>query len=420
MDRIIAFFTNNWQQKTISFVIALIIWLFLWNSLTETKTLPNVPIRVINLPEDKTIVGMMPNGILNRRLNLSLNGSKRTIDELEPGDIEVLVDASTFENDEQLLAITRKNLLSLNPNLNVTSTIDEVKHPEFIIKLSKIVSRKVPITILPPEGIVPDGYEYLDIWPQKLTQIMTGPEEQVEALAVKGIELKLDFSEISKADLDRIKTSRENFHDDEVSFFIPARLKKITVPFRNNTLEEINDPEAQNLHIDFMRKEALPLATELPVRLFYPLETSALYNPGTLTLSTKRSIKLRDGLTYLPMQFYLKDVSRHFIEVVKDFLVITVVASKEKPELAWGLSIIAPHELENRYVATLISQNSDSKSTEPRHSRKREDHLRARFRRFLQHLTLYSAPDKIFDLVATIENNEVVVKVQHFSLDAAR
>lgn len=89
MDRIIAFFTNNWQQKTISFVIALIIWLFLWNSLTETKTLPNVPIRVINLPEDKTIVGMMPNGILNRRLNLSLNGSKRTIDELEPGDIEL-------------------------------------------------------------------------------------------------------------------------------------------------------------------------------------------------------------------------------------------------------------------------------------------------------------------------------------------
>lgn len=401
-------------------MIALIIWLFLWNSLTGTIMLPNVPIRVINLPEDKTIVGMMPNGVLNRRINLTLEGSKRTIDELEPGDIEVLVDATTFESDEQLLSITRKNLLSLNPALNVNRTIDEVSYPEYIIKLSKIVTRRVPITILPPKGTPPAGYEYLDIWPQRLIQTLTGPEEQIEAISAKGFELQLNFSDITKADLDRIKSSRENFHDDEVSFFIPSRFKRIAIPFRNNTLEEINDPEAQNLHIDFLRKEVLPLDRELPLRLFYPLETAALFNPTSLPLNTKRTIKVKEGLTYVPMKLYLKDVSPLFIETVQDNLVITVVATKDKTELPWGLSVIAPHDVENRYVAKLISQHIDGKSKEPRHSRKREDHLRARFRKFLQNLTLYATPEKIFDLVATVENGEVVIKIQQVSVDANR
>ena len=420
MEKLINFFKNNWQQKTISFVIALIIWLFLWNSLTDTTTLPNVPIRVINLPEDKTIVGIMPNGLLNRRVNLTLEGSKRVIDELEPGDIEVLVDASTFENDEQLLTITRKNLLSLNPAVNVSGSIDEVTYPEFIIKLSKIVTRKVPITVLPPKGTPPAGYEYLDIWPQKLTQILRGPEEQIESMAARGVILQLDFAEITKAELDRIKSSRENYHDDEVSFFIPNRFKKIPIPFRNNTLEEINDPEAQNLHIDFLRKEVLPLDRELPLRLFYPLETANLFNPKSLPLNTKETIGVKEGLTYIPLKLYLKDVSQLFIETVRDNLAITVVATEGKDELPWGLSVVAPHELENRYVARLISQHVDGRSKEPRHSRKREDHLRARFRKFLQNLTLYSSPDKIFDLIATVENGEVVIKVQHISLDAAR
>lgn len=410
MDRLISFFTNNWQQKIVALATALVIWLIVNHSLTETKMIANVPIKVIKIPEDKTIVGMMPNGFLNRRINLTLTGYKGVIDELEPGDLEVSIDASTFEADDQVLRVTRKDLVSLNPNIDVSRNITEVSHPEFVLKLSQVITAKVPITILPPTGTPPQGYVYLDIWPQKLTQTVTGPQEQVEALIAKGFELDFDFNSISKSDLDKIKSSRENFHDDEVSFFVPASWKKVAIPFRNNTLEEINDPEAQNLHIDFLRKELLPLERELPVRIFYPLITSEEFNPKTLSLNTDITLKVRNELTYLPMQLYVKDVSRLFLEVIRDHIIISIVATKGAKELPWGVSVIAPHELENKYVSYLISHHHEGKSSEPRHSKKRESHLRARFQDFLQNLTLYTAPEKRFGLEAMVEGQKVKVQ----------
>ena len=398
MDRIIQFFITNWEQKVVAIIMALVIWLFLWSSLTDTTTIPNVPIRVVNMPSDKTIVGILPNGLLNRRISLTITGSKGMVDALEPGDIEVVLDASTFEHDDQVLKITRKNLVSLNPNIDLSHSIETIEHPEFVIKLSKLITGKIPIKIHPPIGHPPKGYVYLDIWPQKLVQTMTGPAEQIEALESKGLDLILDFSHIYKNDLDRIKSSRENYHDDEVSYFIPSNLKKIPVPFRNHTLEDINDPEVQNLHIDFLRKEFLPIERYLPVRLFYPFFSLDKLNPKTFPLNTEVTIETKYDLPFLPMNLYVKDVSRLFLEVVRDNMVISVVANDENGDLPWGLSVIAPHELENKYVSHLITHNVEGKSTEPRHSRKREEHLRARFRNFLSNLTLYTAPDKKFDL----------------------
>lgn len=420
MDRIIQFFTTNWQEKTIAFITALVIWLFLWTSLTDTTTIPNVPIRVVSMPSDKTIVGILPNGLLNRRITLTLTGAKGVIDELEPGDLEVVLDASMFERDDEILKISRKNLVSLNPNIDFSRSIEKIEHPEFVLKLSKLITGKIPITVLPPKGEPPVGYVFLDIWPQKLEQTMTGPEEQIAALESKGVELSLDFSQIPKVELDRIKSSRENFHDDEVSYFIPPSLKKIAVPFRNYTLEEINDPDAQNLHIDFLRKEMIPLERYLPVRLFYPFVTLDTLNPKTFPLNTEKTIQTKYDLPFLPMNLYLKDVSRLFMEVIRDNIVISIVATKDAEELPWGISVIAPHELENRYVNHLMTHYIEGKSSEPRHSRKREEHLRTRFRDFLANLTLYIAPDKKFDLVAKVVDNQVIVQTQQISVDAPR
>jgi hypothetical protein len=408
MDRLISFFTTNWQQKSVAFTMGLLIWLFVNTSLTETKILPNVAIKVTNLPEDKTIVGIMPNGLLNKRITLTVMGPKKLVDELEPGDLEVVINASQFDQDEQVLRITRKNLVSLNPSLDIDS-ISDISHSEFVLKLSKLITAKVPIHVIPPKGLSPQGYVYLDIWPQRLTQTITGPEEQVEALMSKGFELPIDYAQISKADLDRIKTSRENYHDDEVSFFIPASLKKIAIPFRNNTLEEINDPEAQNLHIDFLRKEMFSLERELPVQIFYPLITSDFMNPSTLALDPGNTLKVKNNLTYLPLKLYVKDVSRLFLEVIRDSLVISIVAEKDKAELGWGLTVIAPQVLENKYVNHLISNHNEGKSSEPRHSKKRDSHLRTRFRDFLQKLTLYISPDKKLDIQAKVEGGKVKV-----------
>lgn len=418
MDKLIELLISNWQRKLVAFLTAVVIYFIVWGSLSDETLIANVPIRVINIPPDKTIVGILPNGTLNRRISLTIFGSKSVVDELEPGDLEVLVDASTLQHDDEVLKITRKNLVSLNPNIDVRYNIESVTHPEFVIKLSKLITGKIPITVLPPTGEPPQGYLYLDIWPKRLIQTMTGPEEQIEALASKGLELSFDFSAVSKADLDRIQNSEESAQEDDVSYFLPASLKKIAVPFRNNTYEEINDPEAPQLHIDFLKKELLPIDRYLRTELFFPFKTLSTLNAETLSLNTQVTLKASHGLAYLPLDLYVKDVSRLFLKTVRDQLLISIIAEKGVKELSWGISVIAPDELEDQYISQLISQASHKMNSEIRSFKKREHHLRNRFRTFLRNLTLYTASGKKFDFVANLENNKVTLHTQQIAVDA--
>ena len=88
---------NNWQRKLVAISTALIIWLFVNHSIISTKTIANVPIRIIKLPPDKTIIGLLPNGVLKKRMTLTLSGTRDVIEELEPGDLEVVIDASIID-----------------------------------------------------------------------------------------------------------------------------------------------------------------------------------------------------------------------------------------------------------------------------------------------------------------------------------
>src|ERR1700733_13121884 len=116
MESLISYiFWNNWQRKLMALLTALVIWFFVSHSITETKTIRNVPIRISNLPAEKTILGLLPNGILSKRITLTLSGAKDVIDEIEPGDVEVNIDASAIDHNDWIVQITKKNLVSLNP-----------------------------------------------------------------------------------------------------------------------------------------------------------------------------------------------------------------------------------------------------------------------------------------------------------------
>ena len=135
-----------------------------------------------------------------------------------------------------------------------------------MIKLTKLVTAKIALTIEPPKGVPPQGYEYLDIWPQHIFQTVSGPEEDIQQLKEKGLQITFDLNEISKSELDAIKSSG---HNDEISFSVPKKWKHLLIPCRH-TSEELNDPDAQNMRIDFLRKEFLPLDKEIPVGISIP------------------------------------------------------------------------------------------------------------------------------------------------------
>lgn len=393
MDTLRAFFTYNWQRKVVAFVTAIVIWFFVNQSITDTKTISNVPIRIINLPEDKIIPGMQPNGIIGKRIPLKLQGTKNIVDTLEPGDLEILLDVSEVQQNDWVVQLTKKNLVSLNPSIDLSRHISEVSHPEFVLKFSQLTTEKIPVTVLSPKGEAPTGYEYLDIWPRELFYTVTGPQEQIHELMTKGIELEIDMNMISKVDLDKIPTTQDNFHDDEVTFYIPHHWKKIFLPIKGGVYDEIADVSAEGLHIDFLRREYLPLNQGIIVRPFYPIETSDTFNPSSAPLLALGKIEEKNGLFFLLTPLFAYNVSPFFLEIVKDNLEIVFTHSKDRKALNWSLNVIDPDVLEDKYVNSLLMRGNMTVQGKG-HSKKREIHLRERFRKFIQALTLYTSSEK--------------------------
>lgn len=413
MDSIITkIFINNWPRKLISIIAALVIWLVVNHSIIDTKIIRNVPIRIVNLPIDKTINGLLPNGILSKRITLTLSGTKDVIDELEPGDLEVLIDASSIDHAEWIVQITKKNLISLNPNVDLHNHITQVSNNEFVIKISRLVTAKVPVTINRPIGEPPAGYEFLDVWPQRLLQTITGAENEVHKIKDNGLEVTFNLNEITKEELDGIKTSQQGLQNDEVSFFVPNKWKHVAVPFYNTIFEEINDPEAQTIRIDFLRQEFLPVERQIPIRVFYPLKNAAKINPDTFPLQTTPPIILKDGLTALKTKLFAKDVSRLFLDVVSDNIEIVIIASPttERELLQWSVEVIDPHQLENTYLAFLFANSANQKNSAMPLSKKREQQLRKRFREYLQKFTLYTDPEQKLLLEFRLGENKITVK----------
>lgn len=406
-------FIQNWQRKGIALIAAVIVWIFVNQSISETKTIPNIPVKVINLPQDKTISGSLPNGYLSNRLTLTLSGSKDVIKELEPGDLEVLIDASTANSDDWVVHLSKKNLVSLNPSLDLKHHINHISHPEFVIKLSDLISETVPIWIDPPAGTPPQGYEFLDIWPERLAQTISGPREAIQDLKIKGLNLVFNMDNISSYDLERIQETQQKNHDDEISYPIPEKWKKVPIPFRNNSLQEINDPDTKNLRIDFLKKQMLPIGKQIPITVFYPLKYSESLNPETLTLKDDPPVAFRNGINVLTLPLFAKNVSQLFLDIVRENILIVLVAAprSERKYLQWSVEVIDPREMEDTYVAFVIAEQKEN-GEQISNPLKREEVLRKRFREYMQKLTLFTNEEEKLSLYPTIDG-------AHITLEAA-
>ncbi len=407
MDSLIKrIFIDDWRQKVVAVLGAFVIWLFIHQSITETKTLPNVPIRLVNIPSDRTLQGLLPNGLLNRRVNLTVSGTKDVIDNLESSDLEVLIDASTLP-DEWVLQVSKKNLISLNPEIDLLHHISTVSNNELVIKMSRLITERIPVYIAPPLGTAPEGYQFLDIYPQTLYHTITGPEELLHQLEEKGFHLTFDLDEISKSQLDQLKGSELSFRSDEVNFPVPDRWKTLLVPFESELPEIINDPRAKELHITFLRKEIIPIGQEIPIRVFYPIEYSGQINPGDGALATNELVVEENDLKLFRQPLYLGEVSRLFIDIVKNNLELVVVAAphEEREFLQWSLEFINQRELEETFVSLLLSDRNDGSN-----QKKREVRLRRRFREYMQSVEVFREKGQRLMLEARLQEHTITVK----------
>lgn len=406
-------FLHNWQRKVAALFAASVIWLFVNHSIIETKTIPHVPVRVINLPPGKTALGLGASGTLGKRINLNLTGTKDVIDKLEPGDLEVQVDASEIYHDDWALHLTKKNLISLNPSINLTNHITQVQHNEYLLRLSRLITDKIPVRIT-TTGIAPSGYEFLGIWPEQLMQTVTGPEKEIEAMKAEGLEVAINLNDITKEQLDKLQKLQKPPHNDEICYYVPDKLKFLTIPFyKNPQVKELNDPDAENIRIDFLREELLSVERDIPIRLFYPMKYSEKLNPKSFPLLANEDIEEKNNLHYLTLPLFVGKVSQLFLDLIRDNLEIAVVVapSDERQTLSWSLQVIDPTRLEDTYIAYWMANLAKEKNDSATSPKKNEALLRQRFRNYMQKLTLHTSKDITLNLLCQLDGNCVNVKV---------
>ncbi|MBF8262377.1 MAG: hypothetical protein HW387_42 [Parachlamydiales bacterium] len=407
---LLRFLIDNWQRKLFSLILAMIIWMAVNLSMTMTKIISNIPVRVINMPQEKTIEGMQVNGILNKRIVLTITGNKSVMDDLTSKDLEVVIDAQG-KSDQWIASITKKNLASLNPDLDISKMINRVAPYDMIIKQSKLVTEKIPVRVTHPIGESPKGYQFLDVWPYQLFVTVNGPEDAVKRLKTRGLQLTFNLSDISHAELDASFVEKKN--SDEVSFNVPLTWKKVSLPMLSDTPIEIDDPQAKNLRIDFSRQDMIPLDAPIPVVIYFPPKFSSTLNPETYTLATNDFIVKKNGVKMITYPLYASGVSQLFVDIVKDMIQVVVIAGSksEQDTLLWNAEFIYPHELEDRFVARMLSDtDNDDDEIQPQ---LREEYLRNRFRSYMFHFRLYTANNKKLVLKIELQANTISVTPQN-------
>ncbi|MGC1879011.1 MAG: hypothetical protein WA347_04860 [Rhabdochlamydiaceae bacterium] len=402
-------FIEHWPRKLVSIILAIIIWLVVNHTLTASRNISNVPIRIIHLPPGRTVEGMQPNGRLAKKLTLTVVGNKDLIDVLTPSDFEIIVDASD-KPDEWIATVTKKNLVPLNPEIDLTGGITRVYHPNFVVRMTKLVTDQIPIVITQPIGEAPRGYQFLDVWPYRLTLTASGPEEVIKRLKLKEQRITFNLNDISKAQLDELSLKSEG-NSEVVSFYIPDQWKQINIPILSDTPMEIDDLQAKALRIDFIRCNLLPIDAPIQLSLFFPPDNLENFNPENTFITPNKLVKLTKGTPLITYPLHANGVDNLFLQTVKEMIEIVIIPSSKSDHklLDWSIQFVGPRQLEDRYVTTLMSDVSD-RDIRVLQPALREEYLRNRFRSYMSRFQLFRSDDSKFDLTIFLRDHQVQVE----------
>ncbi len=402
-------FINNWQRKSVAVLSGMIIWLMVNHSLTSTKVIENVSVRIINLPEGKTIEGMQNNGKLNKKLNITVIGNADTLNNLNPNDLEIIIDAAG-KPDEWGASISKKNLISLNPEIDVSKRVSKVYHHSLIMRMTNLVTETIPVIVTHPIGEAPRGYQFLDIWPYHLSLTVSGPEDVIKRLKMKEQKITFNLNDISKSQLDALEAKLPSEKSTVVSFFVPDQWKQLQIPLLSDIPFELDETPENRLRIDFLRCNLMPLDSPVFVSIFYPPEYQTIYNPSTLNIASNALIEENHGVFTIRPVLYATGSDRLFTQIIKNRIQIMLVATppSQKRFLEWGVLFINPTQLENEYVSALMSDVSDE-DLHLMNPVAKEEYLRNRFRSYMNRFRLYRSNDTKFELSAYIQGNKVEI-----------
>jgi hypothetical protein len=276
--------------------------------------------------------------------------------------------------------------------------------------MTKLVTDQIPIVITQPIGEAPRGYQFLDVWPYHLSLTVSGPQEVIKRLKLKEQRITFNLSDISKSQIDELALKSES-NSEVISYYVPEQWKQINIPLLSDSPIEIDDPQAKALRIDFVRCNLLPVSTPLQLSLFFPPDNLEILNPANTSLAPNQLVKFTKGTPLISYPLYANGVDNLFLETVREMIEIVIIAApkSERRLLDWSVQFVNPRLLEDRYVATLMSDVSD-RDIRLLQPILREEYLRNRFRSYMNRFQLFRADDTKFDLNISLKGEQIFVE----------
>ncbi|MFZ4099025.1 MAG: hypothetical protein ACOYKZ_01685 [Chlamydiia bacterium] len=374
---------ENWPRHLISIVAAILIWTLVSHSLSFSKTVGPVAVHLVNAPQGFAFAGVQQDGVFGRTLTLQVSGDRNLIESLRPSDLSVVLDASD-KATEWVAQLAPADIRSSMPDLMLSRRLQLISPREVIVKMSPVISERVPVFFADPRGDAPYGYQFLDIYPRKLYVTVSGPEDQVKRIKAQGLAISIDLNTISRDELEWLE-QQIGSGKDELSLPIPMRWLKVHIPFSNAPVP-IDDPEATQARILFVKHQLLPLVSPLPITMFYPLPSIEEMNPQRMPLKIEAPLVDLHGVPALDRPLYVSGVSRMFLDLVRPYLTLLVTVLPSDEGLPWSVQLIDPRSLETKFLHRTLADHTPQTP--------REEAIRSRFRSYWRKLAIFLKPDQ--------------------------
>jgi hypothetical protein len=391
------FFLHNWPRKLSALIISLLIWLTMNQSITMTRRFLNIPIRITNLKEGRTIQGLSSVGMLeDQRMELVITGKKYVLKNISASDLEVVIDANQQTGLWQP-AIRASNIYNASTKMPLTKAVSKVSSSPMTLHIVPLIKKTIPIYISPPKGESPIGYSFMNIWPLRYEVTITGSKREVDFLEERGVPLQFNLSQISKEKLDRSTSS------DLIRFEVPDTWKKIRLPFPPYNNIAITDKNASHIYINFLKNDLIPIADHLPITFFTPEAPSI---EGPISIASNSFIQKSGSNYYFNAPLYVEGVSPHFANLIKNYLQIVIYLDQFHPgsRLRWSLNIVAKKHLMKQYVR-LIAERDKLKITPTI-----QEQIELDFQTFASKMRLYMGPKKPLILNPSLEGKTIFIE----------
>lgn len=404
---------DNWLRKLISFIIALIIWIVVDQSLSVTKIIETATIRVQDLPQGKTVANLLQSGVLNMQVPIAITGPKRHVADLSANDFDIVITIPENISDEHIMHVGKEHLRATNPNLCIDTHINRVSSDVLTLKVLPKVTETIPVFIDRPTGLAPYGLEFFNVWPYHLNTTISGPAEVINQLKAKGLEMSLDMQHVENLILKEMDKTPGN---DIVTFYVPDEWKKIYVPALNDTVE-ITDPDVGLLRVNFIRSDNIPIEFPIPLYIFSSDPFSTVPQSVYKKIIDNDIIQNIRGIKCLKKPLYTKGVSHKFLETVENMISIFIdISSSESSDykLNWLIQFINYAELEERYVEAVLNE-PDNNDVQNLPTSEQKKYLRTRFRNYVRNFRIFSyETDSPIQLdICSSKGREIIIKEDH-------